>query len=511
MLTHPTMPNLLGALYPIGKAGRKMISMSKVNSIHQMRREGDSIAEIARKTGVSRNTVYKYLAKDDFSPEPPTAAKRASKLDRYKPAIDAWLDEDTANWRKQRHSAKRVWERLRDEYGADIGCSTVRRYVSEARAARRALDGQHLDLDWHPGEAQADFGEADFSIRGVKTRMKYFVVSFPYSNVGLAQVFGGENAECVCEGLKRVFEYVGGVPARIVFDNATGIGRRVCKTVRTTELFGAFAAHYGFPFSFCNPESGNEKGNVENKVGYVRRELFVPVPRIDSVEGYNARLLDRCMSLSGKEHWIKGEPEEQLFVEDRFAMAGLPGKAFNVARYERRKADKQGKVRIDGSHLYSTDPSLSANEVTVELTATRIVVYDGDGERVCEHERAYGDAPTDTTDPGSQLALLCFKSHAWRNSQVRSAMPDGLRGWMDSLDAADLRSELRMLRDENARSGWDVTLQAAEMAFGACGRVDAASMAVSAARIASGETAIVYDEPVDLAEYDDALGMGRCS
>lgn len=90
-------------------------------------------------------------------------------------------------------------------------------------------------------------------------------------------------------------------------------------------------------------------------------------------------------------------------------------------------------------------------------------------------------------------------------------MPDGLRGWMDSLDAADLRSELRMLRDENARSGWDVTLQAAEMAFGACGRVDAASMAVSAARIASGETAIVYDEPVDLAEYDDALGMGRCS
>ena len=485
-----------------------MISMSKVNSIHQMRREGDSIAEIARKTGISRNTVYKYLAEDDFSPKPPIGLKRPSKLDQYKPVIDAWLEEDAVNWRKQRHTAKRIWERLRDEFGADIGCSTVRRYVSEVRAARRALDGQHLDLDWHPGEAQADFGEADFSIRGVKTRMKYFVVSFPYSNVGLAQVFGGENAECVCEGLKRIFEYAGGVPTRIVFDNATGVGRRVCDNVRTTELFGAFAAHYGFAFSFCNPASGNEKGNVENKVGYVRRELFVPVPRIDSLDAYNARLLDRCMALSGKVHWIKGEPEAQLFVEDRFAMAGLPAKPFSAVRYEWRKADKQGKVRIGGQHLYSTDPALAGRDVVVGLGATTVEIFDGDGTFVCVHERAYGSAPTDTANPGSQLALLCVKAHGWQNSQVRSALSDGLRGWMDSLDAADLRRELRMLRDENARSGWEVALRAAEEAFAATGRVDAASIAISATRIASGDAPIAYDEPIDLAEYD-AVFEGR--
>ena len=138
-------------------------------------------------------------------------------------------------------------------------------------------------------------------------------------------------------------------------------------------------------------------------------------------------------------------------------------------------------------------------------------MYDGDGKRVCEHEGAYGDAPTDTTDPGSQLALLCLKSRAWQNLQVRSAMPDGLRGWMDSLDDAGLRSELRMLRDENARSGWDVTLRAAGMAFEATGKVDATSMAVGAARIASGESAIAYDKPVDLTEYGAVLGMGRRS
>ncbi len=509
MLTHPAKPNLKGASVPIREAGRKMISMSKIYSIHQLRRNGDSISEIARKTGVSRNTVYKYLGNEDYSPRLPEKRRRPSKLDRYKPLIDSWLDDDASNWRKQRHTARRIWERLRDECGADIGESTVRRYVSEARAARRALDGQHLDLDWHPGEAQADFGEADFSVRGVKTRMKYFVVSFPYSNVGIAQVFPGENAECVCEGLRRVFEFVGGVPRRIVFDNATGVGRRVCDKVRTTELFGRFAIHYGFDFSFCNPASGNEKGNVENKVGYVRRELFVPVPRVDSIDSYNARLLDRCMALSGKRHWVKGEPEEQLFVEDRFALAGLPAAPFSAVRYERRRPDKRGKVKVGGPHWYSTDPSLAGREVTVELSATRVSVYDSTGSFVCSHERAYGEAPTDTTDPGSQLALLCCKSRAWRNSRVRSALPDGLRDWMDSLDGADLRSELRILRDENARSGWEITLRAATEAFEATGRLDASSMAVGAARIFAGETGIEYDEPVDLGEYDSAVGMGR--
>ena len=153
--------------------------------------------------------------------------------------------------------------------------------------------------------------------------MSFFVLSFPFSNMGFAQVFPSENAECVCQALKQTFEYVGGVPARIVFDNATGVGRRVCDEVRTTETFAAFAAHYGFAFSFCNPYSGHEKGNVESKVRFVRSNLFVPVPRFCNVDSFNERLLGRCYSLS-KSHYLKGEDEKQLFVEDSVAMAGLP-------------------------------------------------------------------------------------------------------------------------------------------------------------------------------------------
>lgn len=122
-----------------------------------------------------------------------------------------------------------------------------------------------------------DFGEFDAYHYDVRTRLSFLIVDFPFSNQGLAQVTLGQNAECVCKGLKAIFDYAGGVPKRLVFDNAAGVGRELRDSFRTAEVFGAFTAPYGFGFSFCNPESGNEKGGVENKVGAIRRSLFVPL------------------------------------------------------------------------------------------------------------------------------------------------------------------------------------------------------------------------------------------
>ena len=393
-----------------------------------------------------------------------------------------------------------------EEHGADVGESTVRTYVSKRRALERSARDEYLDLVWAPGECQADFGEADFYVDGLKRRLSFFVLTFPFSNVGLAQVFPGENAECVCQALKNIFEYVGGVPSRIVFDNATGVGRRTCDTVRTTGLFRSFAAHYGFDFSFCNPDSGNEKGNVENKVGFIRRNLMVPVPQVSNAEVFNRNLLDRCMALSEKLHWIKGEPEAQLFVEDRFALSGLPGNPFNVVRYERVRTDKKGKARVDGNHFYSTSPAHARSELTVGLSATAVEFYDADGAFVCRHRRAYGRAVTDSSDPASQLPLLCSKPGGWRNSRVRAALSEDLRGHMDSLCREDLKRELRLMRNESARSGWPAMLAAMETSYSATGRVDEASVRVAAMRAASGLEKIAYDEPVDLSVYDAAVG-----
>lgn len=485
-----------------------MIGMPTINSIRQLRKDGHSITDIANITGVSRDTVYRYLRKNDFSPQVPAKTKHPSKLDPYRQIIESWLVEDRANWRKQRHTYRRIHSRLVEEYGLDVSESAVNRYVRKMKEASVSPDDSYLDLDWAPGEAQADFGQADFYLRGTRCRLHYFVVTFPYSNVGFAQVLPGENAECVCEGLKRIFEYIGGVPARVIFDNATGIGKRACKEVRTTELFGAFAAHYDFSYSFCNPASGNEKGNVENKVGYIRRNLFTPPCQVQSIDSFNKRLLDKCLELAGKPHWIKGEPESQLFVEDSFALAGLPAKAFDPVRYVSAKANKQGKICIEGCHYYSSDPALAGHVLTVALRAFTVAIHAESGELICEHARAYGSAPTDTTDPASQLPLLCLKVGGWKNSKVRSAIGGELRGYLDSLEAQDLKGELRLLRDECARSGWDATIRAAELALVATGRVDRASLGVSAARMTAGISGVDYDDPVDLTVYDAALKMG---
>ena len=373
-----------------------MTSMTDKNSIRLLWRQGDSVAEIARKTGVSRDTVYKYRDMDDFSPKPPARRAQGSKLDPYRPLIESWLDDDMRSGRKQRHTAKRVHDRLVSECGADVSVSTVERCVREIRARRsaEAADAQYLDLVWGPGEAQADFGEADFYVRGMRTTLSFFVMTFPYSNVGLAQVFPGETSECVCQALRNVFEHVGGVPTKIVFDNATGVGRRVGGGVRTTELFAACSAHYGFRFRFCNPRSGNEKGSVENKVGCHRRNLFVPVPSFRDVRTFNRRLLEDCLDLSeGKRHYRLGTPESELFGEDGEALSPLPPAAFSCARWETRRCSKQGTITVGGVHRYSAGPAYASREVAVALGAFDVAVCDCEtGEVAAAYEREWGEA-----------------------------------------------------------------------------------------------------------------------
>ena len=280
-----------------------MIDVDKIEDIRKRARRGQPVAVIARELHVSEPTVRKYRDMEDLSQRPgPEREPQFPSLDGLTDKIDAWLEDDVRQWRKQRHTAVRVYVRLRDEEGYQGSYSTVQRYVRRRREqmARERDAAGFLLLEWLPGECQVDFGEADFRVRGVTVRGKYLTVSFPHANVGLTQVFWGETSECVCQGLRNVFEFLGGVPVRAVFDNATEVGRRVGSAIHTSEMFRLFAAHYGLDYTFTNPYSGNEKGNVENMVGTHRRNLFVPVPSFSDVRGFNARLLRDSMDLSDK-------------------------------------------------------------------------------------------------------------------------------------------------------------------------------------------------------------------
>lgn len=389
-----------------------------------------------------------------------------------------------------------------------MGYTTVQLYVKRRRDERRTAKDQYLKLVWAPGEAQVDFGEADFIVYGRKRRVHYLVVDFPFSNVGLAQVFFGENAECVCQGLKSIFEYIGGVPGRLVFDNATGVGRRIGDAIRTSELFGRLACHFGFDYAFCNPRSGHEKGAVENKVGATRRGLFVPTPRVYDIERYNERLLDRCMERSDKEHYAKGESERALFMEDVLALRELPDDAFAVASYSHAKCDKYGYICLDGNHRYAADPSFARRTVIVGRRAFDIDIFTEEGELICTHKRAYGKAPSTSDDPLSQLNVLCMKPGGWTNSQVRYSLPEDLRSAMDEMDRAQLSDALRCLRSVAEDAGYDTAVRAMGECVGLLGEVDRSSVEVVASCMASGRKAIVYDDPADLDAYDAVYGKG---
>lgn len=484
-----------------------MISMSVVHSIRSMRKEGCSVAAIARELNVSEPTVRKYLKVRDLSPKPPVKRARPSKIDPWVPLIEQWLAEDRESWSKQRHTATRIHERLVHEHGADVSLSTVNRKVGELkRQFRLERESGFLDLSWHEAEAQADFGQTDVWWRGVRTRMRFFVLSFPYSNTAVACLTPGENAECTCAALRGLFERLGGVPRRIVFDNAAGVGhKRKDGGVRYTELFAAFRAHYGFDSTLCNPYSGHEKGNVEAKVGAIRRALFVPVPKAYGYESFNADLFERCMAMADKPHYRRGERESRLFEHDRAMLLPLPAAGFDPVTYKRMKADKYGAVTLEGRHRYFTGIEHAGRELIVGLRADSVEILDTTGKPIGMHERAYGDAPTSSDDPVNQLEALVFRANAWPNSKVRDALPDPLRSWLDQQGRIELQGHLRTMLAVSRDTGWRTAIDAMGDVLSATGTLDAASVELQAARLRAGNEPIVYDEPVDLSEYDIAF------
>lgn len=190
--------------------------------------KGEKISDIANALKLDRKTVQKYVDKKDFNEPKPKAVREKElcpKLEPYKPIIDKWLEEDKQAPRKQRHTAKRVFNRLNKEVkGFDCSYRTVATYYAvKYKEIFSGAKGIFLPLEHRPGEAQVDFGAADFYENGTRISGKYLEVSFPYSNKGYLQLFYGENMECLLEGLNAIFKYIGGVPEELWFDNTKTI------------------------------------------------------------------------------------------------------------------------------------------------------------------------------------------------------------------------------------------------------------------------------------------------
>jgi transposase len=479
--------------------------MNQIEQVKELQRQGLTTTAIAERLGLDRKTSTKYMLSDDYSSAAPERKVEVSKLDRWKATIDLWLEEDRRMRYKQRHTAKRVHKRLLEEHPGDYTCSypLVQRYLKCKKAERKEAMG-FLELVWGKGQAQADFGEADIIEAGVRRTVKYLTLTFPASNAGYLQVFNGETAECVGQGLKDIFARIGGVPSRIVFDNATGVGRRVREKVTFAEMFLRFKCHYGFSVSFCNPASGNEKGNVENKVGYLRRNLLVPIPEIEDLEQWNRELFERAERDFERPHYKKGMTIAELFAEERLHLGSLPSKSFNVERFERVNTDGYGKFCIDGCHWYSSSPESSGTKVTIGIKAHSVEVYKADGEAMCSHRRIYGGDRSDSSDYLTSLETLVKKTGAWPNSALRAGVDESTRASLDSMAKPELRRVLAILAKSSAAYGYEVAIDSLEEAL-RLGAIDSYSLQAISSRIAFDGLLDNHGSMLDLGVYDRAF------
>ena len=272
--------------------------LDTVNDIRSMDAAGRSRSEIARVLHVSRNTVAKYADMEDMSPAAPMPQRRGRPaLEGNEEWVAGVLETDLGAPRKQRHTARRIYDRLVAERGYGGSYSTVQRFVRELRLARAAAGGEgYLELEWAPGTCQVDFGNFRAAVGGRTLDLKLLVATLPHSNDRQCVALMSQRSECLCAGLLEIFRRWGRAPAAKVLDNATEAGRMVRGEVTESRLFSQFRAHYRFESRYCNPYSGNEKGSVENAVGFLRRNLLVPVPAFGTLPELNAFLAEGCAS-----------------------------------------------------------------------------------------------------------------------------------------------------------------------------------------------------------------------
>jgi transposase len=354
------------------------------------------------KYGLSWRTLVRVLEHEEPVGYQMQKTRPKRKLEKFLPIIHEILKQDQQAPKKQRHTAKRIFERLRDEHEYEGGLTIVKEAV---RGWKQRQAEVFVPLAHRPGEAQVDFGEAQVRLRGEQVKVAMFVMTLPYSDAIFCQVFPKECTEVFQEGHKRAFEFFGGVPGRISYDNSKiavakitgGRGREV------TREFLRLEGHFLFAHHFCLVRRPNEKGHVENLLGYARRNYLVPVPETDSLEGVNAALEERCGEDLSRKLRGKSATKEELLAEEQTWFLTIPQEEFEARRVEGAKASSLSLVRFECND-YSVPTEYAHHEMTVigGIEEVRLVVGD---QLVARHPRHWGKEHTEF-NPVHYLALL---------------------------------------------------------------------------------------------------------
>jgi transposase len=355
--------------------------MAEVEIIRMRRADGWSIRKIARQLEISRQTVRKAL---EGPAEPPRYRLQVPRpqpvTGPYVAVIAKWLTEDETAPKKQRHTARRVYDRLVLEYGFSGSERSVRRVVRELRGRIGEL---YVPLEAVPGKvAQVDFGQAQVLLAGESVRVFLFCVRAKFSRVPFAVAFRTEKLEAFLQGHVEALAFFGGVFKELWFDNPkTAVTKILAGPEREEhEAFSQLRAHYLFRSAFCNPGQPHEKGSVENLVGYVRRNALVPHSRpFASLEELNRHLLA----------WSERERERNLadWLLEEGALLSLPARPFRAATSRPVRASKLALVRLDYNR-YSVPVRWAGLTLRAEVYAGQLEFYAGQA-LVARHGRSY--------------------------------------------------------------------------------------------------------------------------
>lgn len=426
-----------------------MLVVAEINYIrHEVNSEGHSYADVAKRMGKDPRTIKKYADQEDFNAKEIKQKRPSRVMDAVKPILEKWIQEDLNRKKKFRRTARRMYDLLVEQFAFKGSERSVRLFVSEKKKELlNQADQASLPLEARAGSAEVDFGKAPFKYRGKQVELSYLVMSFPYSNSFYFQVFPAQNIECFLEGMKRIFHYIGGVPRFIRFDNLTPAVKKVLPQGKRilTEIFQNFILHYGFACEFCNPRHGNEKGNVENRVGYVRNNFLLPELTIQSLAEVNQQTWKWAENDRNRKHYVKHESIAKLYLTDRDHFLQLPEKEFECAEIRQAHADKYGYVTLDHKY-YSTSPRFAQSTVMAKVFFNQVRLLTETSELIVVHERLYGEKERSMIwQP--YLSLMAKRPNALKYTSFYDQLPAIWKQFLSACTLHEKQSVLRLLSE----------------------------------------------------------------